>query len=101
MPSLQSDKVERALTKKLNAERDNNHDRYLNIYDNDGLKVCYTRISHGSKETLSTRRVSEMAGQLRLDNAQSLVNLVNCSLDRDAALVMIKRNPKYAGRFRQ
>jgi hypothetical protein len=101
MPSLQSNAVESALRKKMKAERSNKHDRYLNIYDDEGLKVCYTRISHGAKETLSTNRVSQMASQLRLDNAQSLVNLVNCSLDGDAALAMMKRNPKYTGHFRQ
>lgn len=36
-----------------------------------------------------------MALQLRLDDAASLVNLVQCSLDRDHALEMMKKNIRY------
>lgn len=101
MARLDSNDVRRALLGKMQATEDNRHDVYFHICDDDGQKVAFTRLSHGRKETLGDHRVSEMARQLRLDDAESLVQLVRCPLDRDAALQMMKRNPTDAARYRQ
>jgi hypothetical protein len=96
MPTLDSDAVAAALKRKMKAVIRNKHDVYYDIYDAAGQKVCFTRISHGPKETLRSGRVREMALQLRLDDDTSLVNLVDCSLDREHALQMMKKNPRHA-----
>jgi len=96
MATLESDDVAAALLTKMGAVTRNKHDIYYNIFDKAGTKLASTRISHGGKETLGASRVREMALQLRLDDATSLVNLVQCSLSREQALEMMKRNPRYA-----
>lgn len=77
----------------MRAEQKNKHDVYWSIYDDEGVRICFTRVSHGAKETLRSSRVNEMARQLRLDDSQSLVDLVQCTLNRENALAMMKRNP--------
>jgi hypothetical protein len=96
MPTLDSDDVAAALKSKMKAEIKNKHDIYYNVYDVDGSKLCFTRISHGSKETLRTRRVAKMASQLRLDDSESLVNLVKCTLSKEDALEQMRKNPRDA-----
>lgn len=94
MPRLESDAVAAALKGKMVCEIRNRHDVYYDVYDDDGKRICFTRISHGPKETLTAGRVRAMAAQLCLDNDHSLVELVQCTLDREHALEMMKRNPR-------
>jgi hypothetical protein len=99
MARLGSDDVAAALCTKLDATVKSKHDIYYVIRDEDGTQISYTRISHGPRHTLSDRRVSEMARQLRLDGAQSLVDLVQCALERDGALGMMRANPSGWSRY--
>ena len=92
MATLESDKVDAALRNKMKAERRDSVDwRYI-VYNEQGKQLSVTRISKGAKHTLGASRISLMARQLGLDNAKQLVDLVSCSLGREAALRIIEAN---------
>ncbi len=54
MATLESAEVAGMLNSKIKAVVRRRHDLYYDIYDKDGAKLCFTRISHGPKETLKT-----------------------------------------------
>lgn len=92
MAGLESDKVERALLKKMQAERREGKDwRYI-IYNDQGKQIARTRLSKGAKHSLGPNRVSEMARQLGLDSSKQIHDLVNCTLSREKALAIMERN---------
>ena len=92
MPALDSTRVDAALRGKMQAQRTGTGDWLYEIKDNSGAIVSSTSMSKGSKHTLSSQRVRQMAGQLCLNNAQLLVDLVACPLSRDDALVIMHAN---------
>lgn len=92
MPTIESDKVDRALRGKMKAERQDSRDWYYLIYNDQGILVSSTSISKGAKETLGANRVSQMARQLCLNKSQLLVDLVSCPLSREAALKIMEAN---------
>lgn len=84
MPSLESDDVDRALTSKLECEVDRStgdHVLFLIRDPESGKLVRYTKLSRGSKHTLSPRRIAEMAKQLGVETSV-LVGLVRCSVSK-------------------
>ena len=92
MSGLESNKVERCLLNKMKAERRDSFDwRYI-IYNDQGKQISATRLSKGAKHTLGPKRVREMAHQIGLHTAQQFVNLVQCTLSREAALAIIETN---------
>ena len=92
MARLESDKVDRALRNKMKADRVDSGDWYYVIQDEEGLDIASTSISKGAKETLGDNRVSQMARQLRFDNANQFVQFVKCTISREDALKRMKRN---------
>lgn len=92
MARLESDKVEQALRYKLKAEREDSGDWYYYIKDDEGIEIASTIMSKGAKETLSDRRVSQMAKQLRFDNTNQFVQFVRCTVNRKEALESMKHN---------
>lgn len=92
MARLESDKVEQALRYKMKAEREDSGDWFYYIKDESGIEIASTIMSKGSKETLSDGRVSQMAKQLRFDNAGQFVQFVRCTVSREEALKTMKRN---------
>jgi predicted TIM-barrel fold metal-dependent hydrolase len=92
MPPLDSDKVEKALLKKMKAERLDTGDWYYLICNEEGNEIASTSISKGAKEILSDKRVSQMSRQLRFDNTNQFVGFVRCTVSRDKALETINRN---------
>lgn len=58
MATLDSDKVDKALRSKMQAEREAAADWYYLIKDEEGLVIASTSISKGAKETLRDNRVS-------------------------------------------
>lgn len=92
MARLESDKVDRALRSKLKADREDSGDWYYTIKDEEGLDIASTSISKGAKETLGDNRVSQRARQLRFDNANQFVQFVKCTISREDALKIMKRN---------
>jgi hypothetical protein len=92
MGTLESDKVEKALMRKMKADRVDSVDWRYVIYNDQGKQISVTRISKGAKHTLGDKRVSLMARQLNLDTAQQLINLVNCTLSREKALEIMEAN---------
>lgn len=92
MPRLESDKVERALLVKMKAERLDSVDWRFVVYNDQGKQISVTRLSKGAKHTLSDSRVSLMARQLGLNNAQQFSNFVSCVLSREEALKIIESN---------
>jgi len=61
MSSFDSDKVERALLKKMQAGRLDRGDWYYYISDEEGNVLGSTSISKGSKDDLGPSRVSKMS----------------------------------------
>ena len=51
-----------------------------------------TKISKGSKHTITDKIVSMMAKQLKLGGAGNLVKLVGCTIDKDECLQIIRTN---------
>lgn len=92
MATIESDKVDRALRGKMNAERQDSKDWYYLIYNEQSVLISTTSISKGAKETLRANRISQMARQLCLNKAQLLVDLVSCSLSREDALKVMEAN---------
>ncbi len=92
MPTLESAKVDAALRSKMAAKRIASGDWLYEIRDDTGEVVSSTSISKGSKHTLSDQRVRQMAGQLCLNKAQLLFDLVSCTLGRDDALAIMHAN---------
>ena len=92
MARLESNKVEQALRYKMKAEREDSGDWYYYIKDEEGVEIASTIMSKGAKETLSDGRVSQMAKQLRFDNANQFVQFVKCTISREEALKTMKRN---------
>lgn len=92
MARLESDKTDKALTGKMQAERINRADWYYKIYNEEGVFISSTSISKGAKETLRDQRVRDMAIQLGLNTAQEFVDLVSCKLSREEALKIIQAN---------
>jgi hypothetical protein len=91
MAGLDSDKVEKALLKKMQAERKEGRDwRYI-IYNDKKKQVSRTRLSKGAKHILGSNRVNEMAHQLGLETSQQFHDLVDCRLSREASLEIIER----------
>jgi hypothetical protein len=100
MPTLESDKVTKALTGKMQAEYVESGDRYFVISNDEGIFVASTSISKGAKHTLSEQRVSDMKRQLRLSTSKQFVDLVNCPLSREEALKIMESNPPSSSRQR-
>ena len=92
MARLESDKVDKVLRSKLKADREDSGDWYYVVKDEEGLDIASTSISKGAKETLGDNRVSQMARQLRFDNANQFVQFVKCAISREDALKIMKRN---------
>lgn len=92
MPSLESDKVDRALKRKMKADVSNDPgDRYYTIFDDDGILVASTSMSKGSKHSISASMVSVMAREMSL-KTDEFAGMVNCRLSREAALAAIAVN---------
>jgi len=93
MPSLDSDKVERALKRKLKDQVEKStNDKFYLICNASGNEIASTSISHGPKHSLSSKRISVMARQLCLETADNLADLVRCSLSGEDALTIIEKN---------
>lgn len=94
MATLESDKVEKALKNKMKAEREgeNSGDWFYYIKNDEGIEIASTSMSKGAKETLGNNRVSQMAKQLRFDNANQFVQFVRCTISRDEAIKTMERN---------
>lgn len=100
MATLESDKVEKALCSKMQAERHDAGDWFFIICNKKGDIIASTSISKGSKHTLGEKRVSQMAHQLRLSNSKQMIDLVRCTLSREDALVIMESNPPSINRRR-
>lgn len=92
MAGLESNKVEKALLGKMQAERREGRDWQYIIYNNQNKQVARTRLSKGAKHFLGPNRVSEMAHQLGLKNSQQFQDLVQCTLSREKALEIMEGN---------
>ncbi len=92
MAGLESNKVEKALLGKMQAERREGRDWQYIIYNDQKKQVARTRLSKGAKHSLGPNRVSEMAHQLGLETSQQFQELVRCTLSREQALEIIERN---------
>lgn len=88
--TIESDKLEKALLRKMKAERKDRADWYYVIHNDQGVTVATTSLSKGAKHTLSPKRVSEMARQLNLSRSQ-LVDLVSCPLSGEKALEIMEK----------
>jgi len=64
MATLESDKVDKALRGKMQADRIDTGDWYYLIKDEGGIVIASTSLSKGSKHTLGSKRVSEWQGSL-------------------------------------
>lgn len=100
MATLESDKVEKSLKNKMEAEREDAGDWFFVIYDDNGNYIASTSLSKGAKHTLSEKRVNQMAHQLRLSTSKQFVDLVRCTLSRAKALEIMKSNPPSSSRMR-
>jgi hypothetical protein len=100
MSTLESDKVEKSLRNKMEAEREDAGDWFFIICDDKGDYVASTSLSKGAKHTLGEKRVNQMAHQLRLSTSKQFVDLVQCTLSRDKALKIMKSNPPSSSRMR-
>lgn len=76
----------------MKAERHDSRDWYYLIYNDKGELLASTSVSKGAKDTLRSNRISQMARQLCLNKTQLLVDLVSCTLSRDAALSIMEEN---------
>lgn len=56
------------------------------------MEIASTIMSKGAKETLSDKRVSQMAKQLHFNNTNQFVQFVRCTVSREEALKSMKRN---------
>ncbi|GAC1342831.1 MAG: hypothetical protein NVSMB27_02140 [Ktedonobacteraceae bacterium] len=92
MAGLESDKVERALLKKMRAERREGKDWKYIIYNDQKKQISRTLLSKGAKHSLGPNRVAEMSRQLGLETSKQFHDLVNCSLTREKALEIMERN---------
>ena len=101
MATLESDKIDRALRGKMQAERKDTGDWYFVIFDNEGNVIASTSLSKGAKHTLSELRINQMAHQLRLSTSKQFVDMVKCTLGRDEALKFMKSNPPSSTRRRK
>ena len=91
MPSLNSDKLERALTQKLRAVvEDDRKDRRFTIEDDEGKIVAITYLSHGWRKStpLGSNMVSIIKRELKLQTSQQLVDVVGCPLSREDYLAI-------------
>ena len=100
MATLETDKVEKALKRKMQAERVDSGDWYFVIYNDTGDFIASTSISKGAKHTLGEIRVNQMANQLRLSTSKQFVDLVKCTLSREEALRIMESNPPSSSRQR-
>lgn len=91
MPSLESDELDQVLVVKLGCERDESGDHIQFFVYDGGRVVARTKISHGPKHTISSPLVTKMARQLKLSTAGNLVALVNCSLEREDCLEIMRQ----------
>lgn len=92
MATLESDKVDKVLIRKMGAERHARGDWYYVVHNDQGIAVSSTSISKGAKHTLSANRVSKMAHQLCLNTSQQFIDLVSCTLKREDALAIMEVN---------
>jgi hypothetical protein len=92
MAGLESDKVEKALLKKMQAECRDGKDLLYIIYNEQHQQIARTRLSKGAKHSLGPHRVSEMAHQLGLETSRQFHDLVNCTLSRKQALEIMERH---------
>ncbi len=92
MGTLESNEVDKALRSKMKAERLDRPDWFYKIYNENDVFISSTSMSQGSKHTLRANRISEMARQLGLSTSQQFIDLVSCTLSREAALKIIQTN---------
>jgi len=92
MGTLESNETDKALRGKIQAERLDRPDWFYKIYNENGEFVSSTSMSKGSIHTLRANRISDMARQLGLSTSQQFIDLVSCTLSREAALKIIETN---------
>ena len=93
MPSLNAGDLAGCLHRKLRAVESSGKHRTFEIFDDDGVLVARTLMSHGwrGNTPLSDRMVSSIKGQLGLARSRDLVDLVGCPLSRDEYLALAKQ----------
>jgi hypothetical protein len=75
------DSIEKALAKKGFRKEDSHH-RYYTYYDGDKCTGIYTYISTGTKyKVYDDHLLSQMYKQLKLDDRQQLLRLIDCPMD--------------------
>ncbi len=92
MAGLESNKVEKALLGKMQAECRDGRDLHYIIYNDQKKQVARMRLSKGAKHSLGPNRVAEMAHQLGLETSKQFHDLVNCTLSREKALEIMERD---------
>lgn len=76
------DDIERALSKKGFRMEERGHHRYFNFYDGEKYTGISTYVSRGtSHKVYSDTLLSQMYKQLKLDNRQELLQLIDCPMD--------------------
>src|SRR5215831_20669573 len=92
MATLDSDKADAALETKMACEVDRKKKDHNYFYVKDGTTfLSSTKISKGAKHTLSDNLVSMMGKQLKLGGG-NFAKFVNCTIDRDEALAIIRHS---------
>ncbi len=85
MPSLNSDKIEECLRRKMKATFKNSKDKIIKVYNLQDELVATTALSNGPKQNLGPGRVNDMAKQLNL-STYDFVELVSCRYTREQGL---------------
>jgi hypothetical protein len=93
MPSLTAGALDECLTGKLRARRAEGDHRDYRVFDDQGVLVARTKLSHSWRgtTTISAGMVSRIASQLQVPRTRDLVDLVSCALSRDDYLALAKR----------
>lgn len=93
MPSLSVGDLEGCLTGKLRAVRAAGDHRDYRVFDDEGVLVGRTKLSHSwrASTTIDAGMVSRISRQLQLDRVRDLIDLVSCTLSRDDYLERAKR----------
>lgn len=92
MPNRKRSKIECSLAKKGFVKKETHHIIYYFMYNNKVRSDIKTRVSRGKgHKDYGDKLLSEMKKQLKLDNINQLLELIDCRLDEEGYIKILEK----------
>jgi predicted transcriptional regulator len=83
--SINTDKMRTKLIQKGFVRDDTDHRKYVYFFEGRQTRV-WTKISHGSTETIGENNLHDMVSQMHLHNKMEIIDFVDCRFSKEMVL---------------